>query len=267
MIWIVSGASKGVGKTALSLELKRVLPYSIYVKHGHGIPSPNKEKNFFRSYKSLKTFIIKKQREFKNIIIESNEMALKKEGDVIIFIDTKDKTKKIRQDAGILKKTAHIILDPISGNYKCTKALEKLINDKKIIKKVESAIEIFVKSFKSKILIPRFKLWFEYKGKTAFGPGLCQILESIKSEKSISSAAKENNISYRHAWDIIKHAEENLGIKLVIGKKGGKKGGETILTKEGKDLLITYNKILSDLGYICLRNHMEIKNDNTGISI
>lgn len=79
-------------------------------------------------------------------------------------------------------------------------------------------------------------IWLEYTG-LHIGTGRARLLEKIKVQGSISKAAKELKISYRQAWSMIN--EMNLGAKkkIVIKTIGGSKGGGTILTNEGENLL------------------------------
>jgi len=63
------------------------------------------------------------------------------------------------------------------------------------------------------------------------------ILKSIQKAGSINKAARELNMSYRHAWSYIKSAEKRLGKPLVICTKGGVNGGSTTLTPYAKNLL------------------------------
>jgi molybdate transport system regulatory protein len=69
------------------------------------------------------------------------------------------------------------------------------------------------------------------------------LLEKIEEYGSISQAAKAAGISYKTAWDII-NAVNNLSDKpLCIRTAGGKSGGGTSLTPEGKDVIRRYRII------------------------
>jgi molybdate transport system regulatory protein len=81
------------------------------------------------------------------------------------------------------------------------------------------------------------KVWLEKDGKLVFGIGKATILKSIQKNGSINKAAKELNMSYRHAWSYIKSAEKRLAKRLVICTKGGSGGGRTTLTPYAKNLL------------------------------
>ncbi len=88
----------------------------------------------------------------------------------------------------------------------------------------------------------RSKIWIEVDGKSVFGDGRIHLLETVAEIGSINKAAKELNMSYRHAWSEIRLMEERLGIKLIITQVGGRGGGCTKLTPEGKMFLIKYHR-------------------------
>jgi molybdate transport system regulatory protein len=69
------------------------------------------------------------------------------------------------------------------------------------------------------------------------------LLEKIDECGSISKAAKLVGVSYKTAWDSI-NAMNNLSEKpLFIRTAGGKAGGGTLLTGEGKELVRKYRLI------------------------
>lgn len=70
------------------------------------------------------------------------------------------------------------------------------------------------------------------------------LLQSILETGSIAHAAKAINVSYRTALNYIDKIEDNLNIKIVRTKKGGKGGGGgTSLTDEGFLILKECKKI------------------------
>lgn len=69
------------------------------------------------------------------------------------------------------------------------------------------------------------------------------LLEQIDESGSINKAAKLAGMSYKTAWDSI-NAMNNLSEKpLFIRTAGGKSGGGTTLTEEGKELVRKYRLI------------------------
>ncbi|MEM3038818.1 MAG: NUDIX domain-containing protein [Thermoplasmata archaeon] len=73
--------------------------------------------------------------------------------------------------------------------------------------------------------------------KSVMGAGRAELLRKIKETGSLSTAAKSMGMSYRHAWGVIHHMEDIVGEKLVESRRGGKRFGESVLTKTGERLL------------------------------
>lgn len=75
------------------------------------------------------------------------------------------------------------------------------------------------------------------------GMGKKELLEKIKQTGSIKAAAIEMQISYRHAWEMIKKMNTISEFPLVIKNTGGSSGGGSVVTKEGDELIACYNKL------------------------
>jgi molybdate transport system regulatory protein len=80
-------------------------------------------------------------------------------------------------------------------------------------------------------------LWLESGGERFFGPGPVELLERIANSGSISSAAKEMKMSYKKAWELINHLNEQTKIPVVIPQVGGEKGGGSTITPEAMELI------------------------------
>lgn len=65
-------------------------------------------------------------------------------------------------------------------------------------------------------------------------------MDLVRRHGSLSAACKEMGMAYSKAWKMVKKAEEDLGIPLMEGSRGGGKGGKTDLTREGEELLNCY---------------------------
>ena len=74
----------------------------------------------------------------------------------------------------------------------------------------------------------------------AFGPGVAELMEHIEETGSLSRGCKCMQMAYSTGRTILKRAEEDLGISLVQGNRGGSSGGQTVLTREGKEFLEKY---------------------------
>lgn len=77
-------------------------------------------------------------------------------------------------------------------------------------------------------------------GEKFFGNGPAQLLHEIETTGSLRAAAISMNMAYTKALKILKQAERSLGFSLTIRSAGGKDGGGSQLTPEGKEWLTRY---------------------------
>ena len=82
-------------------------------------------------------------------------------------------------------------------------------------------------------------IWFQTETGLRIGEGRAKLLEQIDLSGSISEAARQLKIPYRRAWGMDNNAKEPLVIKEV----GGKDGGRSILTQEGKKIVALFKKV------------------------
>ncbi len=84
------------------------------------------------------------------------------------------------------------------------------------------------------------KVWIEQDGTFLVSRGKAELLQRIDETGSLSEAAKQMGMSYRHAWGLIRKLEEAMGCKAVLSIRGGNKRGQSKLTAEGRKLLEFY---------------------------
>ena len=88
-----------------------------------------------------------------------------------------------------------------------------------------------------------YKVWLsDEKGENLLGDDKWHLLKEIEREGSLKAASEKLGISYRKAWGDIKSAEQKLGIRLVNKTRGGKDGGNSFLTEEGKHFIFAYEE-------------------------
>jgi molybdate transport repressor ModE-like protein len=75
------------------------------------------------------------------------------------------------------------------------------------------------------------------------------LLKEIGKMGSIKLASEKVQISYRKAWNIIDNSEKLLGFKLVEKSRGGKDGGHTTLSPEGKNLVGAYLELKEEINH------------------
>ncbi len=94
---------------------------------------------------------------------------------------------------------------------------------------------------------PIFKLngriWIETANCKVLGLGRVELLERIHASGSIRQAALQMKMSYKQAWDMINHMNENFGSLLVISQRGGKGGGKAIITEDGLKAIAQFHAL------------------------
>lgn len=83
-------------------------------------------------------------------------------------------------------------------------------------------------------------LFFDDNGEKFFGEGPCQLLRGVEACGSLRGAANAMGMAYTKALKILGNAEKALGFPLTTRSVGGKTGGGSCLTPEGKEWLEKY---------------------------
>ena len=91
------------------------------------------------------------------------------------------------------------------------------------------------------------KFWIENRGEVVLGGGKTALLLAIDRLGSIQRAADEFEMSYRHAWGVIKKIEQRAGFKMVETKLGGKDGGGARLTPKAKAFVKKADSLFKEL--------------------
>jgi 8-oxo-dGTP diphosphatase len=86
----------------------------------------------------------------------------------------------------------------------------------------------------------KLKLWLVEDDRFIVSDGRAALMRKIKDLGSMSKAAKEMGMSYRHAWEVLQRISENAGGDVVVSARGGKEGGATTLTELGETILREY---------------------------
>lgn len=89
------------------------------------------------------------------------------------------------------------------------------------------------------------KLWIrvDLGGEDRLGPGKIALLRAVKSEQSISAAARAIGMSYRRAWLLIDSLKKSFGAPLVETHIGGRGRGGAELTELGEAVVAGYDEI------------------------
>ena len=77
----------------------------------------------------------------------------------------------------------------------------------------------------------------------AMGPGKADLLEAIDRIGSISGAGRELGISYKRCWDLVETMNASFREPLVATAAGGSRGGGTVLTDCGREVLAQFRRM------------------------
>ncbi len=239
--WLITGSQAGVGKSTLMKRLADILGDAVCIKLGHGLRKTGGWKNYFTQTEDAIEFIKEQDSIREHCLVESNRLVGKIHTDTIIFLDTLDGER--RRDSERLRASAGVILDKKSKEKNWGKGLKDLELDETTFDAVMEALRGQREYLTGSRLIIRTKVWLSRDSLLVFGEGLARLLRGIEGMGSLSAAAREEGISYRHAWGDIKRAEERLGFPLVESTPGGVEGGGSSLTEKGRLLLQGYERM------------------------
>ena len=78
--------------------------------------------------------------------------------------------------------------------------------------------------------------------KPFYGPGAHQLLQLTQETGSLLEACRHMGISYSKGRKIISVMEQQLGCPVIISQQGGRSGGHSTVTDEGKELMRNYSE-------------------------
>lgn len=82
--------------------------------------------------------------------------------------------------------------------------------------------------------------FFDDEGVKFFGEGPARLLHGVEQYGSLRAAALSMNMAYTKALRIIRQAEASLDFALIASTTGGRDGGGSVLTSQGKEWLTRY---------------------------
>ena len=83
-------------------------------------------------------------------------------------------------------------------------------------------------------------IFLNSEGDKFFGEGPAWLLRGVEETGSLRAAALSMNMAYTKALKLIKNAESALGFALIHSTAGGRDGGGSRLTHQGKEWLARY---------------------------
>jgi molybdate transport repressor ModE-like protein len=73
-----------------------------------------------------------------------------------------------------------------------------------------------------------------------------ELMLLIGELSSIAASADKMGISYRKAWGLVRQSEKTLGFSLIEKHRGGKDGGNSVLTDDGIKLVDGYKALRNE---------------------
>ena len=83
-------------------------------------------------------------------------------------------------------------------------------------------------------------VFLDEKDEKFFGEGPARLMHAVEETGSLRAAAMSMGMAYTKALKLMRNAESALGFALITSVTGGKGGGGSCLTKEGKEWLDRY---------------------------
>jgi molybdate transport system regulatory protein len=87
------------------------------------------------------------------------------------------------------------------------------------------------------------RVWIEIDNEKILGHGRIELLERIHASGSIRQAALQMKMSYKQAWELIKHINAHFESPLVISHRGGRGGGYAEVTENGLNTIKHFHQL------------------------
>ncbi len=92
---------------------------------------------------------------------------------------------------------------------------------------------------------PMVRLRVHFNKRLLVGIGKVELLEHITRTGSLSNAAREMKMSYRRAWLLLEAMNEGFDQPVATTSAGGRRGGGTVVTDFGRQLVTGYRRMES----------------------
>jgi len=90
------------------------------------------------------------------------------------------------------------------------------------------------------------RIFLHDRGMPLFGPGVYELLVLVDETGSLHRAAQTMGMSYSKAWRVTREAEGHLGVRLLERQAGGAAGGGSVLTEDGRQLVVRYGAFVEE---------------------
>jgi molybdate transport system regulatory protein len=94
----------------------------------------------------------------------------------------------------------------------------------------------------------------------AVGPGKIALLERMRDCGSLSQAARELDMSYRRAWQLLDSLNTSFNEPVIVTSIGGKGGGGSEITKLGLALVDIYRALEKEMTALAQQHFKPLRN-------
>jgi molybdate transport system regulatory protein len=99
--------------------------------------------------------------------------------------------------------------------------------------------------------VVRFRI--DFAERSSVGPAKIALLKAIRVSGSLSQAARNLDMSYRHAWLLVDDLNSSFREPVTVTITGGKGGRSVRVTEFGEMLIENYCKLEQDIAALALR--------------
>ncbi len=92
------------------------------------------------------------------------------------------------------------------------------------------------------------------------GPGKIALLERMRDCGSLSQAARELDMSYRRAWQLLDSLNTSFNEPVIVTSVGGKGGGGSEITPLGLALIETYRTLEAEITALAQQRFKPLRN-------
>ena len=105
----------------------------------------------------------------------------------------------------------------------------------------------------------KVRLRIDFDDLHAVGPGKIALLERMRDCGSLSQAARELDISYRRAWQLLDSLNTSFNEPVIVTSVGGKGGGGSEITKLGLALIDTFRALEKEVTSLAQRSFKPLR--------
>ena len=93
----------------------------------------------------------------------------------------------------------------------------------------------------------KIRVRIDFDDAHSVGPGKIALLERMRDCGSLSQAARELDMSYRRAWQLLDSLNTSFNEPVIVTSIGGKGGGGSEITKFGLTLIDSYRALEKEM--------------------